>query len=275
MMQNTARTRTVIWLLVTFLAIRESTARKKNRLKFRKDQPHEVVVDTGDQKIQVVIQGINKVNPPDDPGGLGCADVQIVLDLSCSISRKMKIKSRDIAKVISADFLSSFDPSIGLKVRVGIIVYAETVRQILPLDNNMTNKEVVDILGQLNLTKHDEHCRTMTHLALEEARTILSTNKRRNDAQIIYLFTDGLTFYRRHRKKLYQTKDKLTDEGVILNVVRIPHRKNEARHIMAAKDEFDKLPHHLETNIFNGTDPDVANAIVDQFKKDAPCQQTA
>ncbi|CAH1802173.1 unnamed protein product, partial [Owenia fusiformis] len=163
-----------------------------------------------------------------------------------------------------------FDPTLKTKkVRVGILIYGETTKQLLALDNKKTTNEVVNLLSNMNLKKEDKLCRTMTHLALKEVQTIMSSTKRNNTAQLILLITDGLTFFRRYRNKLYKTRNELKKDGVILNVVSMPHKKGKFE-----EEEFVKLPHDIERNYFNGSDPDVANAVMEQIANDAPCPKT-
>ncbi|CAH1802172.1 unnamed protein product, partial [Owenia fusiformis] len=66
-------------------------------------------VELAELSIRVVISGINDLKF--DVSFRSCADVEIVLDLSCSLSKRMKQRSRDIAIVLAGALTTSFDPT--------------------------------------------------------------------------------------------------------------------------------------------------------------------
>ncbi|CAH1802174.1 unnamed protein product [Owenia fusiformis] len=233
-------------------------------------QINEISIKPEDTAIKVVLAGnsLRKVNEVDgrgiDEGEFDvCADIEMILDISCSLSQRIKERSREIVKKITRSLLEGFSHGNNA-VRIGLLTYGERYTHELFFNNTASIDETMDIIDKINLRRSEgDICRTYTHKALEQAVEVFKTSK--HTTKIIHLYTDGLTVLRRYREDLYKIKDKLREDGVIINVIQQPHRKGKYE-----EEEYIELPHSAD-HLFKGTDPDIANFLVDRILFDAPC----
>ncbi|CAH1802175.1 unnamed protein product, partial [Owenia fusiformis] len=148
---------------------------------------------------------------------LVCADIEMILDISCSLSQRIKERSREIVKKITRSLLEGFSHGNNA-VRIGLLTYGERYTHELFFNNTASIDETMDIIDKINLRRSEgDICRTYTHKALEQAVEVFKTSK--HTTKIIHLYTDGLTVLRRYREDLYKIKDKLREDGVIINVI--------------------------------------------------------
>ncbi|CAH1802043.1 unnamed protein product [Owenia fusiformis] len=156
----------------------------------------------------------------------------------------------------------------GTSINVIIHRKNEIKRNLNTLDKSQNETTILDAFANMSLEKSpSDLCRTSTHIALEETRTILKHIKKTDRTQIILLFTDGLTFLRRYRNDLYATAKDLKDSGVIIHIIELPHRRGKYQNI-----EFATLA-HSHKHRYKGTDcSNVANDVFERILSDAaPC----
>ncbi|CAH1802046.1 unnamed protein product [Owenia fusiformis] len=193
-----------------------------------------------------------------------CADIEVVLDYSCSLSRKTRDLARNASKAIGYHLLD-YDPSL-LRTRFGIITYGDLVTRVKNLDEDANAFELVARFDEIDVKrKQGPNCRTHTHLALQEVQNSFKKYERTDVQQIILLFTDGLTFKRRNRASMYIAADRLKTSGVIIYTIQLPHKQGKFQ-----EQEYLRVP-HSENHLFNGTDIEITNLIVSQMRIDAPC----
>ncbi|CAH1802045.1 unnamed protein product [Owenia fusiformis] len=208
----------------------------------------EVGINGKDTSIKVTIEGEGKkiygsgtFDPTQPPI---CADVEMILDLSCSLSPAIKDLARNVSRDIGYQILS-YNQST-MKARVGILTYGQEVNRVKKLDSKLDVLKTMEKFKNIDVRKKQgELCRTHTHLALQNAQKSFTKFHRTGVKQIILLFTDGLTFLRRNRVPMYVTKGELKKSGVILNVISLPHKKGKFD-----GDEYKLLPHSTD-HLFN------------------------
>ncbi|CAH1802049.1 unnamed protein product [Owenia fusiformis] len=202
-----------------------------------------------------------------------CADVVMILDISCSISRPAKQRVRNIAAAVAQSLLTLInpeDPSSFSQARVGVLTYSEDTRHVLYLNHTKPSKQAVKIIKNVKIVKNKETlCRTATHRALRDVRNYFFNTRQQNNKQVIHLYTDGLTFLRRNRKALYREQKKLKDMGVIINVIAVPQRIGKFE-----EEEYTTLP-HTQQHLYNSTEPNIANQLIDGLINDASCEDIA
>ncbi|CAH1802048.1 unnamed protein product [Owenia fusiformis] len=234
------------------------------------DGPKALSDDIKDTKIVLRIEGKGALDllPPSDTGGIVCADVLMLIDISCSISNKDKQRVRNISALVAHSLLTSVypeDPTSFNLARIGVLTYSEKTRHVLYLNNSKSSEEIDKIIRNVEIRKSKQSlCRTSTHRALSDARTFFFKSKQ-NNKQIINLFTDGLTFLRRNRKALYREQRKLREMGVIINVIQVRHRKGKYE-----ENEYINLP-HTQNHLFESKDKNITSQLIDRLIEDASC----
>ncbi|CAH1802042.1 unnamed protein product [Owenia fusiformis] len=258
-------------VLTLFLANGDFTFRtlrgvKHNWKKGRKKifPTDEYIGEVNGTSINVIIHRKNEIKR--NLNTLVCADIQVILDLSCSVGAKTKREAKSIAGNVTYELINL--DTTRPRVKVGIMTYSENIKHILRLDKSQNETTILDAFANMSLEKSpSDLCRTSTHIALEETRTILKHIKKTDRTQIILLFTDGLTFLRRYRNDLYATAKDLKDSGVIIHIIELPHRRGKYQNI-----EFATLA-HSHKHRYKGTDcSNVANDVFERILSDAaPC----
>ncbi|CAH1781732.1 unnamed protein product [Owenia fusiformis] len=189
-----------------------------------------------------------------------CADLMVVLDISCSLRGCTKERLKDAAADVARALLESSRDT----TRIGVIAYSNEILEVIPLENNHSEKKILNIIDRLNTTS--PKCKTLTHAAFQDIRKqFASVASPIGTKQVVHLYTDGLTFMPKYKQESLDEAKKLKQEGVKMNVIAVPniHGKN-------GTTEFEQIP-SSQKHLFNITFSDVTQKLYTRLLKDAAC----